>query len=246
MNMVKRLAAVANKIDAKGLHSVASEIDCFVEEYMAEYDVDTGPSLEESVDEHLRTLESLAQIANKLDREGFSVFAEQIDGILELDAMKSQSAIDAVLSIYQAKHRVASIQNFTKRSNVRKDTLPAEQRCPFGLSIPGGCSKVGPLIVEMEPGEENFGKNRAMFERFRPVDERGENTEGIECPFAARIFEKKNAVNCTHGTPMAGVELPEIYHGSPIYPKLFEGFNTVNLDRSYYQYRDFGNYSFYG
>ena len=236
MNTVKRLAAIANKIDAKGLHSVASEIDSFVEEYVSEYEIDTGPSLEEAIDQHLRPLKPLAQVANKLDRKGFSVLAEQIDGILELDAMKSQSAVDAVLSIYRAKHRVAKIQNFTKRGTVRKDTLP-DQQCPFGLSIPGGCSKVGPLIVEMEPNEESFEKNKAMFEKFQV---------GCDCPFAARIFEDKDAVNCTHGTPMAGVELPEIYHGSPIYPKLFEGFNTVNLDRSYYQYRDFGNYSFYG
>jgi len=41
-------------------------------------------------------------------------------------------------------------------------------------------------------------------------------------------------------------EGPGLFRGSPIYPRLFQGFSSINLDRSYYQYHDFSYYSYYG
>jgi len=122
-------------------------------------------------------------------------------------------------------------------ATIRKNNLPSKQRCPFGLSIPRSCSFVGEAITLMEPDEQDFKQNRRIYNEAR---------EGNRCPYAAKIVKTKKAVDCNFGTSTEGLETPKLYHSSPIYPRLWEGFNTVNLDRNYHQYRDFNYVSVYG
>ncbi len=121
---------------------------------------------------------------------------------------------------------------------MRKDNLPPEERCPFGLPIPTGCKYVGEAIFDMVPWRDAETKNnKRIYNKTRTHD---------KCPFAAKLIDEKDAVDCSHGTTTEGRTTPKMYRASPIYPKLFEGFNTINLDRNYHQYHDFSYYSIYG
>lgn len=228
---IKTLVRVANRVDAKGIHSIADAIDDVVEDLV---EIDGVKCL---VEEHLRPLSAIAQIVDTLNRQGHTSLADVLDRNIALEALRLQNAVDAIISIYKEKHRIAHIRGFCKSGSIRKDDLSQDQRCPFGLPIPDGCKNVGDLIYDMDEDPEEFAKNKIIFEKYEL---------GHECPFATQILENNDAVNCNYGTPNQGREIPDLYRGSPIYPKLWEGFNTLNLDRSYYQHRDFGNYSFYG
>lgn len=437
MNIVQQLAKIADRVDAKGIHSAAEEIDQLIGTLQQETELttDSVAELEAAIRAQLNPLGNLIRVANELDRRDLTTLADKMDKMIELEALKTQSAIDAILSIYKRKHTVASHKNaawedegdpsgaadwwkpeeekrkevedledewkhprtqddpnsygriatliatfdperetrdlglstgpyqsledwvgyplwakakqvnfdeglnallkfihvtdyedevigvdvdeemgggveytaadvtdsflnyirgdeegeggryilysnapnqlrlsfisqklippirherikeqmpgevpstedlerwfregrgkgFCKRAGVRKDNT--ETKCPFGLPIPEGCKNVGSLIIEMDENEPE--ENKEIYESYK---------SGQPCPFAADILENQKAVNCNYGTPLAGVQMPELYHGSPIYPKMFEGFNTVNLDRSY-QPTDFSNYSIYG
>ena len=158
--------------------------------------------------------------------------------MIEIEAFEQQSAIDSILSMYKIKHNLASVCGFCKKAVIRKDNLDSEQRCPFGLPIPSACESVGAeAIQEMDSRPAEFKQNVRLFKKYRT---------GKPCPFAAQILDGKEAVNCNFGTEVSGRAMPKMYRGSPIYPRLFEGFNTVNLDRNYYQYHDFSYYSLYG
>jgi len=236
---IKKLLRVANIIDAKGLHSLAEELDGVIRSFGTETwerKAETA-TLEQNI-AHFGKGDELAEVADVLDRQGFTKLADELDRIIEVEALEQQSAIDAVLSVYKKRHSLAeAVCNFCKKAEIRKDNLSKEQRCPFGLPIPGGCSEVGAAMQEMEPREQEFAQNKRIFEKYKT---------GKQCPYAAQIIEGKNAVNCNAGTSTEGREVPKIFRGSPIYPRLFEGFSTINLDRSYYQYHDFSFYGLYG
>jgi hypothetical protein len=234
---IKKLLRVANIVDAKGLHSLAEELDSVARNFGTETwkrrDEKTG--LEENIVRFGRN--DLAEVADVLDKQGFAKLADQLDRIIEVEALEQQSAVDAVLSVYKRKHSLGSACSFCKKvGEIRKDNLDPSQRCPFGLPIPGGCSSVGAAMQEMEPREPEFAQNKRIFEKYKT---------GKKCPYAEQIIEGKNAVNCNAGTSTEGREIPKMYRGSPIYPRLFEGFNTINLDRNYYQMKDFSYYSLY-
>lgn len=241
MNVVEQLIRIANVVDAKGLHSLAGWIDEVAQNYSSE----TGRklTLKEALAFYSDPVEDLVKVADVLDQKHLSALANHLDRIIELEALEHKTAIEAILGVYKKKHKLASAKGFCKigmldkDATIRKDNLPEEQRCPFGLSIPGACSSVGVAISDMEPREVEFKQNRRIYEHEK---------EGKPCPFAAQILKGQDAVNCTFGTEVENREIPKIFRGSPIYPKLFEGFNTVNLDRNYYQYHDFSYYSLYG
>jgi hypothetical protein len=238
---IEKLARISTIVDAKGLHSLSEWIDEVIQGYSAE--TKRKITLEEAIEHYSDPLEDMIKVADVLDKRDLAVLANEIDRIIEIEALEQQSAIEAILSIYKKKHVLTSgIEGFCnlaiiKEAELRKDNLSPEQRCPFGLSIPEGCSTVGDAILEMEPRDVEFKQNRRIFE---------ERKTGQPCPFAAQIMKNQEAVNCTFGTEVENREIPKIYRGSPIYPRLFEGFNTVNLDRNYYQYHDFSYYSLYG
>jgi len=115
-----------------------------------------------------------------------------------------------------------------------------ENECPLGLpKIPYCCAVVGETARNMTIGD--YKRNRAIFKKCR--------NQGIKarCPYAEKLFIKKKAVNCDIEDSAPGISAFEPSGGSPIYPRLWEGFNTINLDRQYHSYRGpFGWFSIQG
>lgn len=184
----------------------------------------------------------LVEVAESLDKKGLHSFASDLDRFI--DSSMRDGAIDAILNVYTALHQIkadttsCSDKIQTRHASIRKDNLPKEQRCPFGLPIPNSCMYVGEAIFDMEPWRKaEVKQNKRIYNRTRTH---------VRCPYAAQIIEEKNAVDCNYGTSTEGRTTPKMYRGSPIYPKLFEGFNSINLDRNYNQFHDFSYYSIYG
>jgi hypothetical protein len=128
------------------------------------------------------------------------------------------------------------LRGFCKRGSIRKavirkNNLPEEQRCPFGLSIPGACMNAGVAIHNMIANPEEFKNNRTRY---------NQEKEGKPCPFAAEIFKQQRGVDCTYGTPSEGQKPLELFHSSPIYPALWTGYNSSSGDASYFQRSDVG------
>jgi len=231
----QKLISIANIVDAKGLHSIAEEIGAIAQNIGPE--TKQQNSLEDNIKYYTNPVEDLIKIADILDKQGHKDITDQLDRMIEVEALEQQSAIDVVLTIYKRKHKITSACQFCKKANIRKDNLDPEQRCPLGLPIPSACESVGTAVQEMEARDVEFKHNLRQYNKYRT---------GKPCPFAAQVLDGKEAVNCNFGTEVAGRAIPKMYRSSPIYPRLFEGFNTVNLDRSYYQYHDFSYYSLYG
>ena len=101
--------------------------------------------------------------------------------------------------------------------------------CPFGLLIPEGCSMAGSTVTGMKEGQ----KNKLI------------NT-GQKCTYNAQLNEELKFVNCNYGEATQGMGNFNPAHASPLYPRLWEGFNTINLDRQYHNYKDFSWFSLYG
>jgi len=230
----QKLISIANIVDAKGLHSIAQQIGDIICQTGSEQ---SSISLEDNIKIYINPLDDLVKIADTLDRRGYKSISDDIDTVIEIEALEQQSAIESVLTMYKMKHKLASssICGFCKKAVIRKDNLDVKQRCPFGLPIPSACESIGTEAMQgMEPSEVEFKQNLKQYNKYRT---------GKPCPFAAQVLDGKDAVNCNFGTEVSGRSMPKMFRGSPIYPRLFEGFNTINLDRNYFQYSDFGYYN---
>lgn len=108
--------------------------------------------------------------------------------------------------------------------------------CPFGLPITKGCQTAGDSVLLMETNGD-VEKNTLIYQR---------QATQLPCIYAKKILEQYDAVDCDYGTTTQGRAVPKLYRSSPIYPKLWEGFNTVNLSRNFHQYHDFNYFSVYG
>lgn len=165
-------------------------------------------------------------LADTLDRKGFYKLANQVDDILSEIVNESDGSIDFILNSYRAMHKMAE----TRKANIRK-----RNECPFCLDIPQACSTTGDSVLIMKVGECDRNKKIHQLQ-----------STGLKCKYASKILSEHDAVECNYGSTTEGVAVPKIFRSSPIYPKLWEGFNTVNLDRNYHQYSDFNYYSIYG
>jgi hypothetical protein len=118
------------------------------------------------------------------------------------------------------------MKKLVKLAVIRSDT---EARCPFGLSIPDGCSKVGPAIRQMAP-LDTLGEDASDEEKAEITAANNDVfmwlASGERCPYAAKLFEDKDVVECSwaaeegEGSPV----------GSPFYYKHFSG---IGLDGLY-------------
>jgi len=105
--------------------------------------------------------------------------------------------------------------------HIAKIRTSPEDKCPFGLPIPGACKIVGDAVTKMLPGKANKIVNKSK-----------------PCIHAENIFKKFDAVNCDYGEQGSGIKEIPFGMSSPIYPRLWQGFNTVNLDTDYHRYTD--------
>ena len=112
--------------------------------------------------------------------------------------------------------------------------------CPFGLPISQGCVSAGGESIEDElPVISKMVPLTAVSEKDRPkvLEDNLEELLLAEnhdlCPFADRVFEEKDAVDCkfdeeTDSAPAGNVGL----NGSPIYPHTMVG----NMPKPQYGY----------
>ena len=181
----------------------------------------------------------LIEIAGILDQKGLTSLANKVDKVLrsqefqtlEQDALQEMNMLEATLRFYRETHHIAeNNKKLFKYAEVRKDNLPYEENCPFGLDIPEACKSVGVNIIEMTADKENIASNRENFKQ---------TPKCSACPYAAEILADQNAVVCSWGTTTEGQQMPAIYRGSPIYPRLWSGFSDISVSRN--PPVDFGN-----
>jgi len=137
----------------------------------------------------------------------------------------------------ELKKRGLRITTSLHRLSIREANIltTTTKDCPFGLEILKACTTAGDSVKSMSP--DNKERNVKIY-KIRQT--------GHKCPFAAQLNVEKKFVNCSFGDSAAGMGNLEMTQGSPIYPRLWEGFNTINLDRSYHAYKDFSYFSIYG
>lgn len=104
--------------------------------------------------------------------------------------------------------------------------------CPFGLSIPKACAKVGKSIQQMahldilpdigpEEKDEIAKANQHIYDW---------KADGTPCPFAGKLLPDKAAVECNWDSTAPGEAVGGSLVGSPFYYKHFSG---IGLDGLY-------------
>lgn len=120
-------------------------------------------------------------------------------------------------------------KKIVKLAVIRKSGI---DQCPFGLSIPDACSKVGRAVEHMahldilpnmdeEEKEEIVKANQHIY---------GWKADGTPCPFAGKLLPEKSAVECNWDSTAPGETAGGALVGSPFYYKHFSG---VGLDGLY-------------
>lgn len=100
------------------------------------------------------------------------------------------------------------------------------RRCPFGLPIPAACQNAGGAVHRMAPLEEDEENkevekaNRLIYSYYK---------ECRACPYADKILEKQEKVDCDFGDTAEGKKSTP-FLGSPLYPQTFHG---IGLDGLY-------------
>lgn len=178
----------------------------------------------------------LVQFATKLDKLGLHKLASQVDSFLSQEV----SGIDSILDIYKDLHILNGSEEVQKKiiAALRSDTRPDTPKCPFGLPIPRACKYAGDIVLDMIPRMVDFGQNRRVYNKERTH---------VSCPYALQVLDKHTAVRCSYGTINSRIPTWEQYRSSPLYPKLWQGFNIpdIQMNRNYYTYNDFNYYSLY-
>lgn len=180
-------------------------------------------------------LDFLVKLASKLDKLGLHDLANKVDTVIKAES----DGIEAILSIYKELHKTGKTNlKKTIQAVLRKDNRPDMEGCPFGLPIPRACKYAGEAVLEMCPRKVEFKHNRRLYNNKRTHD---------KCPYALQVVENSDAVRCSYGTINAGVPAWQQFRSSPLYPKLWQGFNIpdVLMDRNYYTYNDYNYYSLY-
>lgn len=184
---------------------------------------------------HEERLNFLVQLATKLDKLGLHKLASKVDAVLEHET----EGIESIIGIYKQLHRVSSIELRKKISaSLRSDSRPDTPKCPFGLPIPRACKYAGEIVQDMSPRKVEHRQNRKLYNKDRTH---------TACPYALQVLDNQEAVRCSFGSINSSVPLWDQYRGSPLYPKLWQGFNIpdILMNRNYYTYHDFNYNSLY-
>ena len=111
-----------------------------------------------------------------------------------------------------------------------------ESPCPFGLPIPFGCKHAGNVIEKMAPldmlGEEATPEEKKKVSdanvRVLAWSIMGSSLEPKKCPYAAKLFDQKEAVECNYEDTAPGMgDVP--LAGSPFYSQIFSGVGLEGL-----------------
>ena len=99
--------------------------------------------------------------------------------------------------------------------------------CPFGLPIAIACHNAGESVKRMEPLESVPKEQR---ERYKKSNRRvyRHHKENLRCPYADKIVEGKDIVNCDFGDTGEGInDFP--LRPSPFYPRVFSGLGQSGM-----------------
>ena len=101
--------------------------------------------------------------------------------------------------------------------------------CPFGLPIPQGCKHTGEAIYRMAPlSAAETDETKEQITKANKLVYIHHKT-GHKCPFADKILENHDKVDCDFGDTGQGQKSAP-YIGSPLYPQTFSG---IGLDGLY-------------
>lgn len=117
-------------------------------------------------------------------------------------------------------------QGHKKLAVIRSDDI---RGCPFGLPVNTACKNVGKSIARMAPlqSAENDHEKAQLTKANKLVYIT--HKTGKKCPFADKILENHDKVDCDFGDTGQGEKaLP--WRGSPLYPQTFSG---IGLDGLY-------------
>lgn len=109
--------------------------------------------------------------------------------------------------------------------------------CPFGLPIPFGCKYAGNVIERMAPLDILKEANDRDKKKISAANTRllswalvDSTYEPTRCTYAAKIFEKQEAVECNYGDTAPGEGQGEaIVRSPPFYSQLFSGIGMHGL-----------------
>lgn len=180
-------------------------------------------------------LDFLVQLASKLDKLGLHKLASDVDAVLACET----EGIESIIGIYKQLHTLSKRKmERVLTASLRSDTRPDTPQCPFGLPIPRACKYAGSIVKDMSTRKCEHRHNRKLY---------NEDREHTKCPYAMQIMDNAEAVHCSYGTISSNIPHWEQYQGSPLYPKLWQGFNIpdVLMDRNYYTYHDYNYTSLY-
>lgn len=110
-------------------------------------------------------------------------------------------------------------EELEKEAVIRGDNI---RDCPFKLPIPYACKCVGSAIYRMAPTKDNETikkANRLVYAYHK---------ECKQCPFADKILDNYEKVDCDFGDTGQGMESTP-FRGSPLYPQLFQGMSLTGL-----------------
>lgn len=104
---------------------------------------------------------------------------------------------------------------------------PKIRECPYGLPIAVSCHNAGKSVERMEALES---VPKAQRDRYRKANRRvyRHHKENERCPYADKIVEEKDIVNCDFGDVGEGIRDFPI-RPSPFYPRVFSGLGQSGL-----------------
>jgi hypothetical protein len=120
-----------------------------------------------------------------------------------------------------------------KLAEIRKND---KSPCPFGLPIPFGCKHAGDNISKMAPLKS---MDKATQEEKDMISEANTKLLGINllhgtsepgrCPYAAKVFDDHDAVECNYEDSAPGVNPQDGLKAAPFFPSIFSGVGLHGL-----------------
>lgn len=179
-----------------------------------------------------KAVEILAKVSSIVDGKGLHTLADQIQQVMTEIAQRSKE-VD-VKDFSSLKQAIADCRNIASPLIRVADALDRQGLISFADALDE--------VIRAERLDEQDNTIQSILSAYQAIHKVAADKQTEPMWKSRSKKEKKQLLD------EIGYSKPEfkMYRGSPIYPRLFEGFNTINLDRSYYQYHDFSYASFYG
>lgn len=112
-----------------------------------------------------------------------------------------------------------------------------EDGCPYQLPVPVACKMAGDMVDRMasldmldhKPSKEEAQKIMLANMRLWTWTLMQSAEEPKPCKYANKLFEEKQAVDCSYGDTAAGEVQSKALVGSPFYSQIFQGIGLEGL-----------------